>query len=53
MERTIRIRISIKDGKRTLGNDDLESLKKCEKEIGKIQRRIKKIEKNMKKNLIN
>ena len=33
MERTIRIRSSIKDGKRTLGNDDLESLKKCEKEI--------------------
>jgi transposase len=48
-ERNIRNRGSIKDGKRIQSNDDLESLKTCVKEIGKIKRRIKKIEKKYEK----
>ena len=44
-ERKLRIKGCIKDGQRVLSKEDQESLKACEREIGKVQRRIKKIEK--------
>ncbi|MCP4263871.1 MAG: hypothetical protein GY774_41145 [Planctomycetes bacterium] len=44
-ERNLRCRTRVKDGKRIESKQDMESLKTCEREIGSIQRRIKKIEK--------
>ena len=48
-ERKLRIRGDIQGGKRIQSKENQESLKACEREIGKIQRRIKKIEKKHEK----
>ncbi len=52
-ERKLRIRGGIKDGERIQSKKDQESLKAYKYEIGKIQRRIKKIEKKHEKKFNN
>ncbi|KAF5429985.1 hypothetical protein C5S39_08255 [Candidatus Methanophagaceae archaeon] len=51
-ERELRIKGGVKDGKRIQSKEDQESLKACEREIGKVQRLIKKIEKKHEKEFI-
>ncbi len=52
-EHELRIRGGVKDGQRILSKEDQGYLKDCEREIGKVQRRMKKIEKIMRRNLRN
>ncbi|MCP4139977.1 MAG: hypothetical protein GY755_06755 [Chloroflexi bacterium] len=48
-EHKLRIRGGVKDGKRIQNKEDEESLNVCEREIAKVQRRIKRIEKKHEK----
>ena len=48
-ERDLRCRGSVKDGKRIQKKEDMEALKECERQIARVQRRIKKIEKEQEK----
>lgn len=48
-ERDLRCRGSVKDGKRIQKKEDMEALKECVRQIGRVQRRIKKIKKEQEK----
>jgi transposase len=52
-ERTLRGQSRIEDGKRILGKEDEEALRLCTREIGRIHRRIKAIEKSHEKEFKN